>query len=70
MLKGLEDIMKQYKSNDNPEMNRQIDFIIRQLNSEEKPKDPEDSDDEQEDDDEEEASFNSVIWECIDTSEA
>ncbi|XP_063714114.1 lisH domain-containing protein ARMC9-like isoform X2 [Symsagittifera roscoffensis] len=52
---GLEDIMKQYKSNDNPEMNRQIDFIIRQLNSEEKPKDPEDSDDEQEDDDEEEA---------------
>ncbi len=54
VLQGLEDIMKQYKSGENPEMNRQIDFIIRQLNSEEKPKDPDESGDEDEDDEEEE----------------
>ncbi|XP_075258985.1 lisH domain-containing protein ARMC9-like isoform X2 [Convolutriloba macropyga] len=50
---GLEDIMKQYKSADSAEMNRQIDFIIRQLNSEEKPKDPDESGDEEEDEEEE-----------------
>ena len=49
--------MTQYKSPENPEMNRQIDFIIRQLNSEEKPKDPNDSGDEEEEEEEEVNNF-------------
>ncbi|XP_077998887.1 lisH domain-containing protein ARMC9-like isoform X2 [Glandiceps talaboti] len=51
---GLEEILRCFLKGDNPDMNRQIQFIIKQLNSNDAPDDGNDSDDEEEDDDEEE----------------
>uniref|UniRef100_A0A8C7ITN1 LisH domain-containing protein ARMC9 n=1 Tax=Oncorhynchus kisutch TaxID=8019 RepID=A0A8C7ITN1_ONCKI len=47
---SMEEILHCYSKEENPELNRQIEFIIKQLNSEEGPE----SDDEEEDDDDEE----------------
>ncbi|XP_064610280.1 lisH domain-containing protein ARMC9-like isoform X2 [Liolophura sinensis] len=49
---GMEEILKCFIKDDQPDMNRQIEFIIKQLNSEEQVDDAE-SDDEEEDEDEE-----------------
>ncbi|XP_070560992.1 lisH domain-containing protein ARMC9-like isoform X4 [Ptychodera flava] len=51
---GLEEILRCFLKDNNPDMSRQIQFIIKQLNSNEVPDDGNESDDEEEDDDEEE----------------
>ncbi|KAM5164049.1 lisH domain-containing protein ARMC9 isoform 2-T3 [Mantella aurantiaca] len=51
---GMQEILRCFIKEGNADMNRQIEFIIRQLNSEEKFDDAVDSDDEEEADDEEE----------------
>ncbi|XP_033883898.2 lisH domain-containing protein ARMC9-like isoform X2 [Acipenser ruthenus] len=51
---GMEELLRCFSKEGNVEMNRQIEFIIKQLNSEEVSEDGVDSDDEDEDDDDEE----------------
>nr|XP_006813646.1 PREDICTED: lisH domain-containing protein ARMC9-like [Saccoglossus kowalevskii] len=51
---GLEEILRCFLKDDNPDMSRQIQFIIKQLNSTDIPDEDAESDDEDEDDDEEE----------------
>ncbi|XP_041126711.1 lisH domain-containing protein ARMC9 isoform X2 [Polyodon spathula] len=50
---GMEELLRCFSKEGNAEMNRQIEFIIKQLNSEDVSEDGVDSDDEDEDDDEE-----------------
>ncbi|XP_072030947.1 lisH domain-containing protein ARMC9-like isoform X2 [Amphiura filiformis] len=51
---GMEEILKCFIKDDTPEMNRQIHFIIKQLNSDVVSEDPESDDEEEEDEEEEE----------------
>ncbi|XP_030646980.1 lisH domain-containing protein ARMC9, partial [Chanos chanos] len=51
---SLEEILRCYSKEENLELNRQIEFIIKQLNSVETTEDGPESDDEEEDDDDEE----------------
>ncbi|XP_060797130.1 lisH domain-containing protein ARMC9 isoform X2 [Neoarius graeffei] len=51
---SLEEILCCYMKEENPELNRQMEFIIKQLNSEETPKDELESGDEEEDEEDEE----------------
>ncbi|XP_068137383.1 lisH domain-containing protein ARMC9 isoform X2 [Hyperolius riggenbachi] len=51
---GMQEILKCFIKEGNPDMNRQIEFIIRQLNSEEKFDEASESDDEEEAEDDEE----------------
>ncbi|XP_078616903.1 lisH domain-containing protein ARMC9-like isoform X1 [Branchiostoma floridae x Branchiostoma japonicum] len=51
---GLEDILKMYIKEGNNDMNRQFEFIIKQLNSNEPPSDADSDDEEEEDDDDDE----------------
>ncbi|KAF5909843.1 lisH domain-containing protein ARMC9 isoform X1, partial [Clarias magur] len=50
---SLEEILRCYMKEENPELNRALEFIIKHLNSEETPKDDLESGDEEEDEDEE-----------------
>ncbi|KAM9460904.1 lisH domain-containing protein ARMC9 isoform 1-T1 [Clarias gariepinus] len=50
---SLEEILRCYMKEENPELNTQMEFIIKQLNLEETPKDDPESGDEDEDEDEE-----------------
>ncbi|KAM4629219.1 lisH domain-containing protein ARMC9 [Polymixia lowei] len=50
---SVEEILRCYSKEDNPELNRQIEFIIKQLNSAEEEEGPESDDEEEEDDDDE-----------------
>ncbi|KAL7855352.1 hypothetical protein SRHO_G00175420 [Serrasalmus rhombeus] len=47
---SMEEILHCYTKEENPELNRQIEFIIKQLNSEEEPQDEPESDDEEDED--------------------
>ncbi|XP_037401388.1 lisH domain-containing protein ARMC9 isoform X1 [Pygocentrus nattereri] len=47
---SMEEILHCYTKEENPELNRQIEFIIKQLNSEEEPQDELESDDEEDED--------------------
>uniref|UniRef100_A0A673XLV8 LisH domain-containing protein ARMC9 n=1 Tax=Salmo trutta TaxID=8032 RepID=A0A673XLV8_SALTR len=51
---SMEEILRCYSREENPELNRQIEFIIKQLNSGEVTEEGPESDDEEEDDDDEE----------------
>ncbi|XP_042178824.1 lisH domain-containing protein ARMC9 isoform X1 [Oncorhynchus tshawytscha] len=51
---SMEEILHCYSKEENPELNRQIEFIIKQLNSGEVTEEGPESDDEEEDDDDEE----------------
>ncbi|KAF7703148.1 hypothetical protein HF521_022155 [Silurus meridionalis] len=51
---SLEEILRCYMKEDNPELNRQMEFIIKQLNSEDTPKDELESEDEEEDEENDE----------------
>nr|XP_029490908.1 lisH domain-containing protein ARMC9 [Oncorhynchus nerka] len=51
---SMEEILHCYSKEENPELNRQIEFIIKQLNSGEETEEGPESDDEEEDDDDEE----------------
>ncbi|XP_034164759.1 lisH domain-containing protein ARMC9 isoform X3 [Pangasianodon hypophthalmus] len=51
---SLEEILRCYMKEENPELNRQMEFIIKQLNSEDTPKDELESGDEEEDEEDEE----------------
>lgn len=48
---SMEEILRCYTKDENPELNRQIEFIIKQLNSEDAPQHELESDDEEDDDD-------------------
>ncbi|XP_057181405.1 lisH domain-containing protein ARMC9 isoform X2 [Triplophysa rosa] len=48
---SMEEILRCYMKDENPELNRQIEFIIKQLNSEDVPQHEFESDDEEDDDD-------------------
>ncbi|XP_056615194.1 lisH domain-containing protein ARMC9 isoform X2 [Triplophysa dalaica] len=48
---SMEEILRCYTKDENPELNRQIEFIIKQLNSEDVPQHEHESDDEEDDDD-------------------
>ncbi|XP_058257570.1 lisH domain-containing protein ARMC9 isoform X1 [Hemibagrus wyckioides] len=51
---SLEEILRCYMKEENPELNRQMEFIIKQLNSEDTPKDEPESGDEEEDEEDDE----------------
>ena len=48
----MEEILRCFIKDDQPDMNRQIEFIIKQLNSVEEPDETSESDDEDEEEDE------------------
>uniref|UniRef100_A0A8C2JEY4 LisH domain-containing protein ARMC9 n=1 Tax=Cyprinus carpio TaxID=7962 RepID=A0A8C2JEY4_CYPCA len=51
---SMEEILRCYSKEENPELNRQIEFIIKQLNSADIPEHEPESDDEEDDDDDDE----------------